>query len=98
MENFTQNTVENTVENTQPVRNREIKLSELTAYVQEGKKKEDIMEIYGLNSAQVTRLMKEAKLTFRKFRRPAFTLIKDVEIQTESNTVDTQEVMEEDWN
>ena len=94
MENYT----ETTTENTQPVRNREIKLSELTAYVQEGKKKEDIMEIYGLNSAQVTRLMKEANLTFRKFRRPAFTLIKDVEIQTENNTVDTQEVMEEDWN
>lgn len=98
MENFTQNTVENTVEDTQPVKNREIKLSELTAYVQEGKKKEDIMEIYGLNSAQVTRLMKAANLTFRKFRRPAFTLIKDVEIQTENNTVDTQEVITEDWN
>ena len=94
MENFT----ENTTQNTQSVRNKEIKLSELTAYVQEGKKKEDIMEIYGLNSAQVTRLMKEANLTFRKFRRPAFTLIKDVEIQTENNTVDTQEVITEDWN
>ena len=98
MENFTQNTVENTVENTQPVRNKEIRLSELTAYVQEGKKKEDIMEIYGLNSAQVGRLMKEAKLTFRKFHKPAFTLIKDVEIQNENNTVDTQEVITEDWN
>lgn len=98
MENFTQNTAENTVENTQPVRNREIKLSELTAYVQEGKKKEDIMEIYGLKSAQVTKLMQEAGLTFRKFHRPAFTLIRDVEIQTENNTVDNEEVITEDWN
>lgn len=98
MENFTQNTVENTVENTQPVRDREIKLSELTAYVQEGKKKEDIMEIYGLKSAQVTKLMQEAGLTFRKFHRPAFTLIRDVEIQTENNTVDNEEVITEDWN
>lgn len=94
MENFT----ENTVENTQPVKNREIKLSELTAYVQEGKKKEDIMEIYGLKSAQVTKLMQEAGLTFRKFHRPAFTLIRDVEIQTENNTVDNEEVITEDWN
>ena len=98
MENFT----ENTTQNTQSVRNKEIKLSELTAYVQEGKKKEDIMEIYGLKSAQVTKLMQEAGLTFRKFHKPAFTLIRDVEIQPENNFIedsifDNEEDTTDDW-
>lgn len=88
MENFTENTLESTMENAKPVRNREIRLSELTAYVQEGKKKEDIMEIYGLKSAQVTKLMQEAGLTFRKFHKPAFTLIRDVEVELEENFID----------
>ena len=102
MENFTENTLESTMENAKPVGNREIRLSELTAYVQEGKKKEDIMEIYGLKSAQVTKLMQEAVLTFRKFHKPAFTLIRDVEVKPEENFIndsvfENEEDTREEW-
>ena len=81
---------------------REIKMSELTAYVQEGKKKEDIMEIYGLKAAQVTKLMQQAKLTFRKFHKPTFVLVNDLEIKgeniPENNAPDIQASTTEDWS
>ena len=85
---------------------KEIKLSELTAYVQEGKKQADIMEIYGLNAAQVKKLMKEAKLTFRKLHKPVFTLIDDLvtteasENSAETNSNETEPVTEnaENWS
>lgn len=85
---------------------KEIKLSELTAYVQEGKKQADIMEIYGLNAAQVKRLMKQAKLTFRKLHKPVFTLIDDLvseeapENSPEINSVESEPVTgnTENWS
>ena len=90
---------------------KEIKLSELTAYVQEGKKQADIMEIYGLNAAQVKKLMQQAKLTFRKLHKPVFTLIDDLvsteqaeQVETENtaeiNSVESEQVKEntENWS
>lgn len=78
MENQNQDQVQNQVATPQTGEPREIKLSELSAYVAEGKKQEDLMEIYGLNAAQVRKLMKSANLEFRRFRRPAFVLVRDI--------------------
>lgn len=65
-------------EQTQNQGPREIKLSELKDFVNEGKKREDLQEIYGINNAQVTKLMQQAGLTFRKFRKPSFVLVDDI--------------------
>ena len=73
----------------------EIKLSELKALVAQGRKREDIMEKYSLNNAQVTRLMKEAKLTFRKTHKPVFKLVDDLAV---SDLPQTNEVVQDTNN
>jgi len=67
MENQTSNTTELSVKNISKI--------ELTSMVESGSKKEQIATHYGLNMAQTTRLLKQANLTIRKFRKPTFTLI-----------------------
>lgn len=70
---------------------KEIKLSELKEFIEMGKKREDIMEIYDLKSAQVTRLMKEANLSFKKLHHPVFKLVDDTIKTTETEEVQANE-------
>lgn len=55
-----------------------ITLSDLSAKVNEGWKKPALAVHYGLPVAQVTRLLKDAGLTIRKFHAPKFTLVNDL--------------------
>lgn len=56
---------------------KQIIKSDLIRLVEEGKKREDIMNIYGLKGAQVSRLMQAAGLKFKKTQAPAFELVDD---------------------
>lgn len=56
---------------------KQVKKSELTAMVNEGKKRNEIAAHYGLKEAQVAKLLKAAGLKIRKFHLPTFELVDD---------------------
>ena len=61
---------------------KQVKKSELTAMVNEGKKRNDIAAHYGVNEAQVAKLLKAAGLKIRKFHLPTFELVDDTVEET----------------
>lgn len=78
--------MENTNQNATPVVERpkvQIRKAVLAAQVEEGMKKEELMEYYGLNNAQMGKALKAAGLTIRKFHAPAFEFIEEEEVVAE---------------
>ena len=74
---------------------KQVKKSELTAMVNEGKKRNEIAAYYGLKEAQVAKLLKAAGLKIRKFHLPTFELVDDT-VEEEATMIDipvTQEVL-----
>ena len=61
---------------------KKVKKSELTAMVNEGKKRNEIAAHYGLKEAQVAKLLKAAGLKIRKFHLPTFELVDDTVEET----------------
>ena len=77
---------------------KQVKKSELTAMVNEGKKRNEIAAHYGLKEAQVAKLLKAAGLKIRKFHLPTFELVDDTAEET-AQMMDipvTQEVLDMD--
>ena len=75
---------------------KQVKKSELTAMVNEGKKRNEIAAHYGLKEAQVAKLLKAAGLKIRKFHLPTFELVDDT-VEEEATMMDipvTQEVLD----
>ena len=75
---------------------KQVKKSELTAMVNEGKKRNEIAAHYGLKEAQVAKLLKAAGLKIRKFHLPTFELVDDT-VEETAQMVDilvTQEVLD----
>ena len=75
---------------------KQVKKSELTAMVNEGKKRNEIAAHYGLKEAQVAKLLKAAGLKIRKFHLPTFELVDDT-VEEEATMRDipvTQEVLD----
>ncbi len=54
---------------------------DLEQKVQEGWKKDALAEHYGLPVTQMTKLLKEAGLTIRKFHKPKYVLVDEVEAE-----------------
>ena len=75
---------------------KQVKKSELTAMVNEGKKRNEIAAYYGLKEAQVAKLLKAAGLKIRKFHLPTFELVDDTAEETAQmmNIPVTQEVLD----
>ena len=71
---------------------KQVKKSELTAMVNEGKKRNEIAAHYGLKEAQVAKLLKAAGLKIRKFHLPTFELVDDTVEETDIPV--TQEVLD----
>ena len=77
---------------------KQVKKSELTAMVNEGKKRNEIAAYYGLKEAQVAKLLKAAGLKIRKFHLPTFELVDDT-VEGDAPMMDipvTQEVLDMD--
>lgn len=75
---------------------KQVKKSELTAMVNEGKKRNEIAAHYGLKEAQVAKLLKAAGLKIRKFHLPTFELVDDT-VEENAQMMDvlvTQEIMD----
>ena len=75
---------------------KQVKKSELTAMVNEGKKRNEIAAHYGLKEAQVAKLLKAADLKIRKFHLPTFELVDDT-VEETAQMIDipvTQEVLD----
>ena len=84
------------VATTEAVPLKQVKKSELTAMVNEGKKRNEIAAHYGLKEAQVAKLLKAAGLKIRKFHLPTFELVDDT-VEEEATMMDipvTQEVLD----
>lgn len=75
---------------------KQVKKSELTAMVNEGKKRNEIAAHYGLKEAQVAKLLKAAGLKIRKFHLPTFELVDDTVEETAQmmDILVTQEVLD----
>ena len=75
---------------------KQVKKSELTAMVNEGKKRNEIAAHYGLKEDQVAKLLKAAGLKIRKFHLPTFELVDDT-VEGDAPMMDipvTQEVLD----
>ena len=70
---------------------KQVKKSELTAMVNEGKKRNEIAAHYGLKEAQVAKLLKAAGLKIRKFHLPTFELVDDTVEETAQAEAVTEE-------
>ena len=81
---------------------KQVKKSELTAMVNEGKKRNEIAAYYGLKEAQVAKLLKAAGLKIRKFHLPTFELVDDtaeeVTAQAEAVTEELAQVPGKGWS
>ena len=85
-----------TVATTEAAPLKQVKKSELTAMVNEGKKRNEIAAHYGLKEAQVAKLLKAAGLKIRKFHLPTFELVDDT-VEETAQMMDipvTQEVLD----
>lgn len=77
--------------NTSPV---QITVSDLTAKVNEGWKKDALAAHYGLPMTQMTQALKDAGLKIRKLHRPKYELVDDTAQQEEAQDVDVNDVQE----
>ena len=59
---------------------KQIKISELTAQINEGWKIEKLVEFYELPTSTMRNVLKQAGLTIRKFKKPLFELIDDTTV------------------
>jgi uncharacterized lipoprotein len=66
----------------------QINVSTLTQQVNDGMKKPQLAEFYGIPVSQMGLALKQAGLKIRKFHAPAFALVSDVIMSTD-NVVDT---------
>ena len=73
-----------------------IKISkvDLAQKVEEGWKKAQLAEHYGLPTAQMTKVLQAAGLQIRKFHAPKFELVDEVEEVEEVEVLDTVDVSE----
>ena len=73
-----------------------IKISkvDLAQKVEEGWKKAQLAEHYGLPMAQMTKVLQAAGLQIRKFHTPKFELVEEVEEVEVLDTVDVSEATE----
>lgn len=71
-----------------------ISLSTLKKQVENGMKKKQLAEFYGIPEIQVARLLKQAGLKIRKFHTPAFELIDDENIQDNVDELKSAESLE----
>ena len=73
-----------------------IKISkvDLAQKVEEGWKKAQLAEHYGLPTAQMTKVLQAAGLQIRKFHAPKFELVEEVEEVEVLDTVDVSEAIE----
>ena len=89
------------MENNQTV---EINKGVLIQQVDAGMKKKDLAKHYGISELQMTKALKQAGLTIRKFHHAKFKLVDDTSVQNESevlvdnnlvNTITTDDVKED---
>lgn len=89
------------MENNQTV---EINKGVLIQQVDAGMKKKDLAKHYGISELQMTKALKQAGLTIRKFHHAKFKLVDDTSVQNESevlvdnnlvNTTTTDDVKED---
>lgn len=71
----------------------QVTLSDLTTKVNEGWKKAQLAQHYGLPVAQMTKLLKDAGLQIRKFHNPKYVLVDDLTGVVEE-AIDTQATTE----
>lgn len=69
---------------------KKIVLSVLKKQIEDGMKKDELAEFYGLPMLQMTNILKSLGLQIRKFRRPSYIIIDDTQTTTE-DTVQTEE-------
>ena len=69
--------------------------ADLAAKVEEGWKKPQLAEHYGLPVAQMTKVLQSAGLKIRKFHAPKFELVDAIEEETVVEVNDTLEEVEE---
>lgn len=67
----------------------DINVKTLTQQVESGMKKKDLAQHYGISELQISKAVKAAGLTFRKFHHPTFRLVTDTPVQEE--TTDKEE-------
>lgn len=68
-----------------------ISLTTLKKQVEDGMKKSQLAEHYGMSELQVGKLLKQAGLKIRKFHKPAFELVNDeVEFQPVVDVVEDE--------
>lgn len=72
----------------------QVTLSDLTAKVNAGWKKQALAEHYGLPMAQMTKLLQQAGLKIRKFHNAKFELINDSEGTSINHTVTQEDLTE----
>lgn len=65
--------------------------SDFTEKVNQGWKREQLQEHYGIKSSDVTAILKQLDLKIRKFHKPRFELVDD-EVETIDHTVSSQDV------
>jgi len=68
----------------------EISLKDLTEKVNEGWKKQQLVQHYGVSFASMGKILKEAGLRIRKFHKPKYVLVNDL-----SNTGEDEIIEEE---
>lgn len=71
----------------------------LRKQVEEGKKLNDLTEYYGLSTLQMKKALKDLGLKIRKFRKPSYIFVEEVEEQepnTDTTVIDNN-VLENIW-
>lgn len=66
----------------------QVTLSDLTNKVNEGWKKQQLAQHYGLPVAQMTKLLRDAGLQIRKFHNPKYVLVDDTAETTTENVAE----------
>jgi hypothetical protein len=68
----------------------------LAKQVNDGMKKDQLAEYYGLNISEMGRVLKQAGLKIRKFHTPNFELVEEEEASLVENTIAETEVVAEE--
>jgi hypothetical protein len=68
----------------------------LAKQVNDGMKKDQLADYYGLNISEMGRVLKQAGLKIRKFHTPNFELVEEEEANLVENTIAETEVVEEE--
>lgn len=77
---------------------KQIKLSEVIELIDEGKRRPEIQEYYGLSGKEMAALFQHPQLKNRRARKPvelSFELVEDVEEDSISNEFPEEEIIEE---